>query len=368
MDISQVRLFACFRRHSICFWKVIEVRKRAAAVLDFDDLLLHVRKLVREHEEVRQAIGRRYKSILVDEFQDTDRIQNEILFSIAATADRSERWEDGRLRPWLAISGRRSEAGDLSLPWSRYRGIRAIAPADQPAARGGAIIEVTANFRSQRAIIQHVNSCFENVFAKASQPRYVALSPTIPDGSYPLPCVSRFTIELHNRGPDLCGDVPRSRSRKSSGYLCTPHWGLTITRADKTRGLLRAGDIALLSPGHTELWRYERALEQRGLAVSSQAGQTLMRRQETQDILALLRVLADSSDTLAFGALMRGPLVGLSEQELLDITAAIPPGPDEHPNFFTVRTDTAWSSIRWPRAFSKICRICGDGHRFPRRV
>ena len=68
---------------------------------------------------------------------------------------------------------------------------------------------------------------------------------------------------------------------------------------------------------------YERALEQRNLAVSSQAGQSLMRRQETQDILALLRVLADSSDTLAFGALMRGPLVGLTDQELLDITAGL---------------------------------------------
>jgi len=45
------------------------------------------------------------------------------------------------------------------------------------------------------------------------------------------------------------------------------------------------------------------------LAVSSQAGQTLMRRQKTRDILALVRVLVDSSDTLAFGALMRGPLV-----------------------------------------------------------
>jgi CRISPR-associated exonuclease Cas4 len=116
---------------------------------------------------------------------------------------------------------------------------------------------------------------------------------------------------------------------------------VTITRADKAQSPLQPGDIALLSPGHTELWRYERALEKRGLAVSSQAGQTLMRRQETQDVLALLRVLADSSDLLAFGALMRGPLVGLSEQELLDITAALPPGEAGQATYFTVRTDPA---------------------------
>lgn len=48
--------------------------KRAAAVLDFDDLLERARKLVREHDAVRPELGRRYCHILVDEFQDTDPI------------------------------------------------------------------------------------------------------------------------------------------------------------------------------------------------------------------------------------------------------------------------------------------------------
>ena len=86
-------------------------------MLDFDDLLLHVRSLVRDHEEVRRAIGRRYKYILVDEFQDTDRIQTEILFSIAATDDRPERWEDGRLRP-----GSLFLVGDPKQAIYRFRG------------------------------------------------------------------------------------------------------------------------------------------------------------------------------------------------------------------------------------------------------
>ena len=60
-----------------------------------------------------------------------------------------------------------------------------------------------------------------------------------------------------------------------------------------------------------------------------------MRRQETQDLLALLRTLADPFDTLAFGALMRGPSVGLTEGRLLAITGALqtkadpPPAHDE---------------------------------------
>jgi CRISPR-associated exonuclease Cas4 len=314
-----------------------QVRKRAAAVLDFDDLLIHVRSLVRDHEEVRQAIGQRYRYVLVDEFQDTDGIQNEILFSIAATETPPGQWEKSELRPGALFL-----VGDPKQGIYRFRGadIEAYELCRQliEGQEHGAVLEITANFRSLSPIIDHVNACFEPVFAKPSQPRYVALAPTLFEASHPLPCVARFTVEVATEGR-IYAEMFREAEAERVADICAALIGnVSIKRADKTCMLLQAGDIALLSPGHTELWRYERALEQRGLAVSSQAGQTLMRRQETQDILALLRVLADSSDTLAFGALMRGPLVGLSEQELLDITAALPES-EEGQSFFTVRTD-----------------------------
>ncbi|TIV63790.1 MAG: DNA helicase, partial [Mesorhizobium sp.] len=167
------------------------------------------------------------------------------------------------------------------------------------------------------------------------------------DALQPLPCVARSTIEIAT-DERIYADVFREAEAERVADICAALIGnLPILRADNARTPLQAGDIALLSPGHTELWRYERALEQRGLAVSSQAGQTLMRRQETQDLLALVRVLADSSDTFAFGALMRGPLVGLSEQELLDITAALS-SDGTGQTFFTVRTDP--ESVQHPLA------------------
>jgi CRISPR-associated exonuclease Cas4 len=315
-------------------------RKRAAAVLDFDDLLLHVRDLVRSQDDVRQAIGRRYKFILIDEFQDTDRVQNEILFSIAAIPGHHGPWQEGKLR-----AGSLFLVGDPKQAIYRFRGadIEAYQHCCEliRAQDAGAILEITANFRSQSAIIKHVNRCFEEVFSKPSQPRYVPLAPTIPDYAYPVACVSRFTVEVRT-DRRIYAEMFREAEAERIAEICARLIGnVTITRVDKSQSSLKPGDIALLSPGHTELWRYERALEQRGLAVSSQAGQTLMRRQETQDILALLRVLTDSSDVLAFGALMRGPLVGLSEQELLDVTAALPPGEASQATYFTVRTDPA---------------------------
>ena len=67
--------------------------------------------------------------------------------------------------------------------------------------------------------------------------------------------------------------------------------------------------------------------------MASQAGNALFRRQELQDLLALVRTLADPLDTLAFGGLMRGPLVGLTDEELLDITAALQPDADARRRF-----------------------------------
>jgi exodeoxyribonuclease-5 len=89
------------------------------------------------------------------------------------------------------------------------------------------------------------------------------------------------------------------------------------------------GDIALLAPTGADLWRYEEALERRGIPVATQGGKGLFRRQEVQDLIALTRVLADRRDNLALGALLRGLLVGLSEEELLDIVWALPRSEDE---------------------------------------
>src|SRR5690606_5895221 len=50
-------------------------RKRAAAALDFDDLIRTALKLLREHPEVQAELASRYQHVLIDEFQDTDPLQ-----------------------------------------------------------------------------------------------------------------------------------------------------------------------------------------------------------------------------------------------------------------------------------------------------
>ena len=106
------------------------------------------------------------------------------------------------------------------------------------------------------------------------------------------------------------------------------------------------GDIALLAPVGTELWRFEKALEDRGVPVSTQAGKGFFHRQEIQDLIALTCAIADARDTLALGALLRGPFIGLSEEELLDIAEDLPADPNEHDRLMNL---TLWTNAR-PRS------------------
>ena len=63
----------------VALHKAYELYKAKHNLMDYDDLLLYLRKLLRDHDHVRLALSDRYKYIMVDEYQDTNRIQAEIV-------------------------------------------------------------------------------------------------------------------------------------------------------------------------------------------------------------------------------------------------------------------------------------------------
>ncbi len=305
-------------------------RKREAAVLDFDDLLRQARALICENPDIRAWLAGRYAYLLVDEFQDTDPVQAEIVFCIAARSQ-PETWSSAVLRPGALFL-----VGDPKQAIYRFRGADvesyALAKSVIAKAKNGCLLAVTANFRSRPEVIAHVNRVFQDVLGKAGQPGFVPLAPTLAPPPLPFAAAAKLTIDVPR---DANAEEQREAEAAAVAELCARLIGaLKICRPDGTERYLRAGDIALLAPTHTDLWRYERALEGRRIAVASQAGHALFRRQELQDILALSsRDLRTPWTRLAFGALMRGPVVGLRDEDLLDITAALSPDQDGRRRF-----------------------------------
>lgn len=296
--------------------------KRDTALLDFDDLLYHARDLLRDNEPVRQALARRYPWVLVDEFQDTDPLQTEILWRLAGEGDPTHPWLQRSIRPGALFL-----VGDPKQAIYRFRGAdvatylsaKAALVAQDPAS----VIAISANFRSQAPILDFVNSRFASMLdVSQGQPGFTALSAVRASGE--PPSVATFAVTLGDER-DLVVDVVRREEATVVADLVSrlignyPVW-------DKQTNILRTarpGDIALLAPTGTSLWIYERALESRDVPIATQAGKGFFRRQEVQDLIAVVRTVADGRDTLAFGALLRGPLVGLTEEEIADAVDAL---------------------------------------------
>ena len=305
--------------------------KRSAALLDFDDLIFAARDLLRARDEVRRALAARYAHVLVDEFQDTDPLQVEIFWRLCGDPPdgaSGENWMEFRIRPGALFL-----VGDPKQAIYRFRGadVGTYVRARNAflAYKADSVVSISTNFRSYAPILTYVNEHFEGPLSSQGQPGFTALDPFHTDPVHPL-CVAALDVAV--AGEDGKASVEQMRDGESDAVaeMCARLIG-SVTILDHKTGdkrLCRAGDIALLAPTGNDLWRYEEALERFGVPVATQAGKGLFRRQEIQDLIALTRVLADRRDTLALGALLRGPLVGLTEEELLDVVWALPRSED----------------------------------------
>src|SRR5216684_4272546 len=109
-------LAACLREELRPLCAAYEELKERAGCLDFLDLLLRARDLVRGDAGVREELQRRFTHLFVDEFQDTDPLQAEILLLLAADDPRERDWR--RVRP---VAGELFLVGDPKQSIYRFR-------------------------------------------------------------------------------------------------------------------------------------------------------------------------------------------------------------------------------------------------------
>ncbi|HEY4120926.1 MAG TPA: UvrD-helicase domain-containing protein, partial [Byssovorax sp.] len=302
--------------------------KQRVGRLDFLDLLLRSRDLVRGDAAVRAELQRRTSHLFVDEFQDTDPLQAEILLLLAADDPKENVWS--RARP---IPGKLFLVGDPKQSIYRFR--RADVALYQSVkerllAHGAKLLHLVTSFRGAPSIQSAVNAAFAPVMkatADGSQAEYAALMPfredtpgqpsvvalSIPRPYSPWGKVTSWSIE--ESLPDAVGAFV--------DWL-VHHSGFRVSERGGDGALVpvEARHVCLLfkrlqSFGEDATRRYVRALEARRIPHVLVGGRSFHEREEVLAVENALAAIEWPDDDLAVYATLRGPFFALSDEALL---------------------------------------------------
>ena len=323
-----------------------EAAKAKAGALDFLDLLLKARDLIRDNAEVRSTFQLRFKRIFVDEFQDTDPLQAEILLLLAADDPAATNWRVTR-----PVVGKLFLVGDPKQSIYRFRradvGIyRSVYEMLQAA--GARRVTLRTSFRARPNMQRAINAAFEPVMTgdgDVLQPAYVPLEPFRPESQeqpsmvvLPVPepygyrRLSNAAIEKSL--PDAVGGfidwLINDSGWKVAERPATAKSSLAPTAA---RGF-RPGETEHLVPiqprhicllfrrftsfGEDMTRPYVEALEARGIAHLLVGGRSFHNRAEIETLRAALAAIEWPEDELSVFATLRGSLFAISDEELLE--------------------------------------------------
>jgi ATP-dependent helicase/nuclease subunit A len=302
--------------------------KRRAGLLDFLDLLLITRDLVRGNAAVRGELQQRFSRIFIDEFQDTDPLQAEVLLLLAADDPKETDWT--RVRP---VAGRLFIVGDPKQSIYRFR--RADVSLYQGVKqrlreRGAALEHLTVSFRAVPELQRMVNAAFAPLMAAESptQPAYAQLDPCRADHESQPPIVALPVPEPYGQyGRIVKWQLDESLPNAVAAFVrwLVEESGWTVTERDRPadRVALRPRHICILfrrlnAYGRDVTRPYIRALEARHIAHVLVRGGSFNEREEVEAIRNALGAIERPDDELLVFATLKGPLFALSDAALLE--------------------------------------------------
>ena len=263
--------------------------KDRESALDFEDLQLRARDLLRDNEALREREQLRFRSIMVDEFQDTNRLQCELVDLL--TGSDTERFFVGD--EFQSIYGFRH--ADVQV----FRERRAEAET---------LLPLTRNYRSRPELLSVVNHLFGAEFGEEFQP--LAASGEFPDPVFGTPVELLVTDKAAYSGTGV-------------------HWRRAEARHVARRvkelvdtGAASAGEIVLLFAAGTDAEWYEEELREAGLATYRATGRGYFGQQQVVDLLSYLRLLQNRYDDEALVSVLASPFVGVSNDALMLVRRA----------------------------------------------
>lgn len=232
--------------------------KKSNLLMDYDDLILYLRRLLAEREEVRQDLGRQYRYVMVDEYQDTNTIQADIVRWLAH--------EHGN----IMVVGDDSQS-IYSFRGANYRNMFDF-PVQFPEAR---IIKLEENYRSTQPVL-----AFTNALMRAAGESYTK-------------CL--FTKRPGGERPKVV-DTRTDPEQAAFVYQCIRE------QVDQGRSL---ADFAVLFRAGYHSFELEAELTRQGVHYVKYGGFKFLESAHIKDFLAHLRVVVNKDEAVSWIRILR---------------------------------------------------------------
>jgi DNA helicase II / ATP-dependent DNA helicase PcrA len=264
-----------FQRRIADVYAEYQQRLLAANALDFDDLLMVTANLLQACDDVREAYQERFKHILVDEFQDTNRAQNEIIQLLGQA------------------HGNVCVVGDSDQSVYKWRGadIRNILDFER-AFPSATTIVLEQNFRSTQTILSVANAVIANNLGRPSKQLF-----TVGDAGDPI---LRYRAEdERDEASWVSGEILRLRAEESLAW----------------------GDVAVFYRTNAQSRALEDSFVFTGIPYKVIGGAKFYDRREVKDVLAYIRVLANPDDEVSARRIVNVPKRGIGETSVARLAA-----------------------------------------------
>ncbi|HEY3393859.1 MAG TPA: UvrD-helicase domain-containing protein [Lacipirellulaceae bacterium] len=245
-------------------------RLLASSAVDFDDLLLHVAQLLYDHAEIRAELDDRYRYVLVDEYQDTNRAQYVILRALSTDY------------PNLAVTG----DPDQSIYGWRGADLNNILEFEQdyPNVK---IVRLEQNYRSTQRILRVADSLISH--------------------------------NMRRKKKELWTENAEGAAVRLAAYVDQDHEASDIAeqiRAAVEEGRRKPSDFAIFYRVNALSRAVEKAMHAAGVPFQMVRGQEFYARKEIKDVLAYCQLVNNPRDDMAFERTVNTPPRGIGRKTI----------------------------------------------------
>lgn len=262
-----------FETRTAEIYKLYQKRLAECNGMDFDDLLCHTVALLSQNKEIGDRYRKRFKYLLVDEYQDTNRVQYLLLKNILGDHNN------------ICVVGDE----DQSIYGWRGADISNILNFEKDFA-GAKVVKLERNYRSTSVILQAASSVIKNNEMRKEK-----------------------TLYTDNTGGENIGLLLVDNAEEEACQV--------INLVEKRRDETSLKESAVLYRTNAQSRTFEEQLRRRGLPYHIIGGLGFYQRQEIKDLLAYLKLIANPKDDISFERIVNYPKRAIGGKTVADLIA-----------------------------------------------